>query len=140
MSIRVFASAVIAVALAVAPAILSASDQSSQPTKATKAAPAASAETTSTSQFATLKGMRTVPMSPRELGAVKGQHVHFLDGNGGFHLAGNPDNNGVGTGNWYDNGSPDGGLVAPSYHGLCVAAAVGPIVIPVRGGALSQCP
>lgn len=137
MSIRKFASAVIAVALAIAPALLSASDQPSQPTKAAKAAPNVSAQTTSTSQFATLKGMKPVPMTPREMVAVKGQHVHFLDANGGFHLAGNPENQGVGTGNWFDNGSPDGGLVAPSYHGLCKA---GPIVIPVRGGALSQCP
>lgn len=91
--------------------------------------------------FATLKGIKATPMQASELNAVKGMHVHFLDANGGFHLAGNPENNGVGTGNWYLNGSPDGQPVAPSYHGLCVA---GPISIPPVGpGGVptdSQCP
>jgi hypothetical protein len=77
--------------------------------------------------FATLKGVKAAPMTSDELAAVKGMHVHFLDAHGGFHLAGNPENEGVGIGNWYLNGSPDGELVAPSYHGLCVA---GPIAIP----------
>ena len=86
-------------------------------------------------------------MAAGELEAVKGAHVHFLDPNGGFHLAGNPENKGVGTGNWYDNGSPEaeaGNLVAPSYHGLCVAAGTpsGIVIPPVGPGGptLAQCP
>ena len=89
-------------------------------------------------RFATLDGIVAVPMASAELGAVKGQTIHFLDANGGLHLAGNPENSGIGTGNWYDNGSPDGRLVHPSYHGLCVA---GPISIPPTPPSfLSQCP
>ena len=91
--------------------------------------------------FATLKGVKAAPMAASELQAVKGLHIHFLDANGGFHLAGNPANKGIGTGNWYLNGSPDGDPVHPSYHGLCVA---GPITIPPVGPGgvptLSQCP
>jgi hypothetical protein len=86
-------------------------------------------------------------MAARELGAIKGAHVHFLDPNGGFHLAGNPENSGVGTGNWYNNGSPEaeaGHLVAPSYHGLCVSAGTpSGIAIPSfgpEGPTLAQCP
>ena len=80
--------------------------------------------------FTALKGVKATPMAASELAAVKGMHVHFLDANGGFHLAGNPDNKGIGTGNWFLNGSPDGAPVAPSYHGLCVA---GPITVPPTG-------
>jgi len=86
-------------------------------------------------EFATLKGVTATPMASSELDAVKGLHIHFLDANGNFHLAGNPFNAGVGFDNWYLNGSPDGDPVHPSYHGLCVA---GPISIPTFGGS-SQC-
>ncbi len=104
-------------------------------------------EVTSAKSFAVLASVQATAMAASELDAVKGAHVHFLDPSGGFHLAGNPENNGVGIGNWYDNGSPEaaaGNLVAPSYHGLCVAAA-GPsgIVIPLfgpGGPTLAQCP
>jgi hypothetical protein len=72
-------------------------------------------------------------MASAELDAVKGLHIHFLDANGGFHFAGNPEK----THNWYLNGSPDGQPVHPSYHGLCVA---GPISIPPGPNGLSQCP
>ena len=89
-------------------------------------------------------------MASSELDSVKGLHVHFrnpgqnvtITGMGpttGLHFAGNPDNSGIGDGNWYDNGSPDGGLVAPSYHGLCVAAG-GPGVISIPSMGASQCP
>jgi hypothetical protein len=88
-------------------------------------------------QFATLKGVKALPMTSKELDAVKGLHVHFLDGNGGFHLAGNPEH----QNNWENLGGSDGKPVAPSYHGLCVAAGLsgpgGGISIP--GGAL-ECP
>jgi len=92
--------------------------------------------TVSADELATLKGVKATPMTSSELEEVKGMHVHFLDANGKIHLAGNPENKGIGTGNWYLNGSPDGAPVAPSYHGLCVA---GPIVIPT-GPNPSQCP
>jgi len=97
----------------------------------------AAAMAVSADELATLEGVKATPMTSGELDEVKGMHVHFLDAHGGFHLAGNPENNGIGTGNWYLNGSPDGAPVAPSYHGLCVA---GPIVIPVMPGGASQCP
>src|SRR4029453_8278413 len=45
--------------------------------------------TSGTSQLATLKDVKAVPMASGELDAVKGMHVHFLDGGGGKeHLAG----------------------------------------------------
>ena len=99
-------------------------------------------------EFATLIGVKATPMTTGELDTVKGAHVHFLDPNGGFHLAGNPENRGVGTGNWYNNGSPEaeaGNLVAPSYHGLCVAAGTpSGILVPATGPGgvptLPQCP
>jgi hypothetical protein len=101
----------------------------------------------STRAFAILAGVKATAMTPSELNSVRGTHVHFNDPNGKFHLAGNPDNKGVGIGNWYNNGSPEaeaGHLVAPSYHGLCVAtgtpsgifiSAFGP-----EGPTLPQCP
>lgn len=84
-------------------------------------------------EFATLRQVDALPMASADLEAVKGLHVHFVNPAGKFHLAGNPENNGIGTGNWYNNGSEEaeaGHLVAPSYHGLCVAP---PIIIPLFG-------
>jgi hypothetical protein len=132
--VRSVSGVLAAVALAAVPVMVSASDQVVKPkdSAATQSAPA--------KQFTALKGVKAAPMSSSELKAIKGQHVHFIEPGNGFdkiHLAGNPENNGIGIGNWYDNGSPDGGLVAPSYHGLCKA---GPIGIPVMPGQLSQCP
>ena len=138
MSISRLASAAAVAAMLVSPALVSASD--SEKTKAAKPASTVSSKTVPASPMATLKGVKAVPMSSSELANVKGLHVHFIEPGHGFakfHLAGNPENKGVGTGNWYDNGSPDGELVAPSYHGLCKA---GPIGIPVMPGHLSQCP
>jgi hypothetical protein len=93
------------------------------------------------SRLATLGALEAVPMAAAELDAVKGLHVHFLDpGKGKLHLAGDIKH----ENNWYNNGSPEseinGELVAPSYHGLCVAP---PIVIPAfgpGGPTLPQCP
>ena len=123
-----------AVLLATAMGSVSAADKVAKQEGAN--AVAATAQSASAKKFATLKGVAAVPMASKELDAVKGMHVHFLDANGGFHLAGNPNNKGIGTGNWYLNGSPDGKPVAPSYHVLCVA---GPITIPT-GPNPSQCP
>ena len=108
----------------------------------------AAADESSTKPFAVLAGVKAIPMAASELKALKGAHVHFLDPTGGFHLAGNPENSGVGTGNWYNNGSPEaeaGHLVAPSYHGLCVAAGrPSGIMVPATGPmgetTLPQCP
>ena len=112
----------LALALAAAPAIVSASDHATPTTdKATVAAPAPT-------QFAALKGVKAVPMSSSELKAVKGQHVHFITiSNGKLHLAGD-----VKTENNWSNawGGTDGQPVAPSYHGLCVAHGNGSIFIP----------
>jgi hypothetical protein len=89
--------------------------------------------------FATLKGVKAAPMASKELDAVKGLHVHFLDaGNGSLHLAGDVKT----ENNWENLGGSDGQPVAPSYHGLCIAAGLsgpgaGGISIP---GGQFQCP
>jgi len=90
-------------------------------------------------EFAALKGVTATPMASSELSAVKGLHVHFVNRNGGSpqggpHLAGRLDGK-----NWYLNGSPDASPVAPSYHGLCVAAGT-PSGIGIPTGGASQCP
>ena len=108
----------------VTPVLLSASDKA-VPSKDGKAVPTASVEKAAPTQFAALKGVKAVPMAAKELDAVKGLHVHFLNpgnntqfGEEGLHLAGihNFDN----WSNLYGDG-----FVAPSYHGLCVAAGNG---------------
>jgi hypothetical protein len=129
----------LALALAAAPAIVSASDQATpSKDKATAAAPASE-------QFAALKGIKAVPMSSSELKAVKGQHVHFLVnsqndqfGVTGLHLAGDIKT----ENNWENLGGTDPAPVAPSYHGLCVASGTGtsPIFIPFNPAAGTQCP
>lgn len=137
--VRSVSGALAAVALTAVPVLLSASDDAVPP-KDGRAVQSAAVEKAPAARFATLRNIKASPMSSSELDAVKGLHVHFIEPGNGFdkiHLAGNPENKGIGTGNWYDNGSPDGGLVAPSYHGLCKA---GPIGIPVFPGQLSQCP
>ena len=120
-------AAAVAVVLAATPVLVSASDPekaeaASQPARATtgESAPAA--------PLATLKGVNAVPMSSRELGTVKGLHVHFITvSNGKLHLAGD-----VKTENNWSNewGGSDGNPVAPSYHGLCKAHGNGSIFIP----------
>lgn len=108
--------------LAVAPVMLSASDDavaSKDTPKTTQSAPA---------KFAALKGIKAAPMAPSELEAVKGLHVHFVTiSNGKLHLAGD-----VKTENNWSNewGGTDGHPVAPSYKGLCVAHGNGSIFIP----------
>ena len=124
----------IAVATGVGSATVRAEPDQSTPSKTKVSVAAESAGTA----FATLKGVKAEPMAAKELDAVKGQHVHFLDANGGFHLAGNPEH----ANNWENLGGSDPAPVAPSYHGLCVAAgysgpsAPGGIVIP---GGETQC-
>jgi hypothetical protein len=93
---------------------------------------AAKTSTVATSQFATLRGMKAVPMASSELDAVKGMHVHFVNnGNNnqydiapGVHLAGDLKTHNNWSNEW---GGSDGVAVAPSYHGLCKAAGVSPV-------------
>ena len=117
-SLRFVLGACVAVALAMAPVMLSASDS----------ATAAKDQKVSTTKFTALKGVKAAPMSSNELKAVKGQHVHFITiSNGKLHLAGD-----VKTENNWSNewGGTDGQPVAPSYKGLCIAHGNGSIFIP----------
>jgi hypothetical protein len=122
MSVARFVSASLTAALlAAAPVMLSASDDAVT-SKNSKSAQSAR------SQFAVLKGIKAAPMSSTELKAVKGLHVHFITiSNGKLHLAGD-----IKTENNWSNewGGSDGHVVAPSYHGLCVAHGNGSIFIP----------
>jgi hypothetical protein len=156
---RIVSTSVVAIALAATSGFVSASDQPAkvdsvkaapvapeksapaQPAKAdsAKAVPAASEKSTSAAvQLATLGGVKAVPMASNELDAVKGLHVHFLDGNGGFHLAGDVKH----MNNWENIGGNDGQPVAPSYYGLCVAqgVGVGGIIIPGPNAVANECP
>lgn len=108
----------VALALAIAPAMLSASDS----------ATAVTDQKSSTTTFTALKGVKAVPMSSNDLKTVKGQHVHFLTlKNGKIHFAGNPFEH-----NWENLGGTDGQPVAPSYKGLCIAHGNGSIFIPTN--------
>ena len=115
---RWFSAGLVAMALAITPAMLSASDT----------ATAVKDQQASTAKFSALKGVKAAPMSSNELKTVKGQHVHFVTiSNGKLHLAGD-----VKTENNWSNewGGTDGHAVAPSYKGLCVAHGNGSIFIP----------
>lgn len=113
---RWVSAGLVALALAVAPGVLSASDS----------APAVKDQKVSTAKFTALKGVKAEPMSSNELKTVKGQHVHFLTlKNGKIHFAGNPFEH-----NWENLGGTDGQDVAPSYKGLCIAHGNGSIFIP----------
>lgn len=122
MSVRFVSASVIAVALATAPVLLSASDN------AVPQGNGKAVQSESATQFAALKGVKAAPMASSELKAVKGLHVHFITtSNGKLHLAGD-----VKTENNWSNewGGTDGMPVAPSYKGLCVAHGNGSIFIP----------
>ena len=91
------------------------------------------AVTASPRQFATLKGVKAVPMAAKELKAVKGQHVHFWNPGAPFpfeepHLAGNVKTE-KNWSNLYGQGD-----VANSYHGLCNAASNGSSAIFINPG------
>lgn len=121
---------VVAIALAFTAGSVPAFGQSATPRDA-KATP--SKTVLASVSFATLSGVKAVPMAPRELKAVKGMHVHFRDAGGGkIHLAGDIKT----QNNWANLGGSDGLPVAPSYHGLCVAIGGGGITIP---GSVVQC-
>jgi hypothetical protein len=126
-AVRLVSASLAALALATAPAVLSASDNAVQ-SKDGKAIQSVSVEQVSSTTFATLKGVKAAPMSSSELDAVKGLHVHFITvKNGKLHLAGD-----VKTENNWSNewGGTDDQPVAPSYKGLCVAHGNGSIFIP----------
>jgi len=164
---RIVSASVVALALAATSGLVSASDQPAkadtvkvvpvapeksvsapaqpatpaQPVKAetVKAVPATSEKSVATAvQFATLGTVTATPMASKELDTVKGLHVHFLDGNGGFHLAGDVKH----FNNWQNIGGNDGQPVAPSYNGLCVAqgVGVGGIIIPGPNAVANECP
>ena len=128
------AGVTIALAMAVVGSV-SLAAQSPAPST-TKAAATKSAAAPS---LATLKSVKAVPMTATELQSVKGLHVHFLDAGGGkLHLAGDVKT----QNNWENLGGSDGVAVAPSYHGLCIAAGIsgaapGSIAIP---GGMVECP
>lgn len=122
---RLASASLAALTLAIAPAVLSASDRASEPKNE---ATVVQTSLTAVGQFAALKGVKAMPMSSDELKAVKGQHVHFITiSNGKLHLAGD-----IKTENNWSNewGGTDGQPVAPSYKGLCVAHGNGSIFIP----------
>jgi hypothetical protein len=126
--VRSVAGVVAAVAIAVAPAILSASDRADAPKGDAKVVAAAPS-----GQFAALKDIKAVPMTAQELRTVKGRDAHFRTVN-----SQNTGQNGLTSwhfvnfqnrDNWVDLGN--GILVGPGYHGLCGAALNSPsIVIP----------
>jgi hypothetical protein len=128
MSVSRLATAAAVAAMLAAPVLLSASDKA-LPSNDGKAVQKVTVEKAPATQFATLKGVKAVPMAAKELDAVKGMHVHFLNpgnntqyGEEGLHLAGihNFDN----WSNLYGDG-----FVAPSYHGLCVARTTGSAIL-----------
>lgn len=103
---------------------------------------AVSADPAPTNRFRSLDRIVAVPMSRADLSSVRGEHIHFLDasGTGPLRFAGSfHDHNGDGVpDNWLVLGGSDGRPVAPSYHGLCVAQAVGVGGISIPGAAV-QC-
>ena len=135
MSVRFVSAALAVVALAAAPVFLSAEEKAA-PSRDGKAVQNATIEKAPAPQFAALKAVKATPMSSRELDAVKGLHVHFFNpGNNtqnfgveGLHLAGD-----VKTENNWSNLYGQGD-VAPSYHGLCVAAQNGSAIFINPGG------
>lgn len=109
------------------PVVLSASGNP-VPSNEGKATSSATVEKASASQFTALKGVKAVPMAAKELEKVKGLHVHFITlSNGTLHLAGDVETENNWSNEW---GGTDGHVVAPSYHGLCVAQGNGSIFIP----------
>jgi hypothetical protein len=131
------AAAALGLALVIGATSLSAQSPTLPGAKAVRVAPEKSVAAVST--FATLNGVKAAPMASKELEAVKGLHVHFLDAGGGeLHLAGDIKT----ENNWQNLGGIDPAPVAPSYHGLCVASgysgpSAGAIQIP---GGQFQCP
>jgi hypothetical protein len=125
--VRSISGVLAAVALALVPVVVSASDDAGA-SKGRSAAGAVAKQAEPASQFAALKGVKAERMSSSELTAIKGQHVHFVTiSNGKLHLAGD-----IKTENNWSNewGGTDGHAVAPSYKGLCVAHGNGSIFIP----------
>ena len=138
MCVRFVSAALTVVALAAAPVLVSASDKA-VPAKDGKAVQKTTVEKASSTQFATLKGVKAVPMAAKELDAVKGLHVHFFTPSKnvvdtpfgpveGIHLAGD-----VKTENNWSNLYGQGD-VANSYHGLCKAAVNGSAIFINPGG------
>jgi hypothetical protein len=119
---RWISAGLVALALAIAPVMLSASDSGT----------GVKDQNVSTAKFTALKDVKAVPMSSEELRAIKGQDAHFRTVNSQNELFGQTGLHVVVRNNrdhWLDLGN--GILVAPAYRGLCDAALKSPgIVIP----------
>lgn len=111
---------VVTIAIAFTAGTITVFGQSSTP-KDVKPAPAKSTSST----LATLGSVKAVPMAPRELGVVKGLHIHFTTPSAnaghplvepltGWHFVNHTENN-LGKGQ-----APAG--AGPGYAGLCGAA------------------
>ena len=70
--VRSVSGAVAAIALAIVPVVVSASDKGTSPRETV------STPSPQTTQFTALKSVKAVPMSSSELKEVKGLHFHFL--------------------------------------------------------------
>ena len=121
MSAARFVSASLTAALlAVAPVMLSASDDavaSKDTPKTTQSAPA---------KFAALKGVTAAPMSSTELKSVKGLHFHFMTPAGKLLFVNiQIGNGGTPTPN-ADPWSTEPFIVGKGYRGLCGAALNSP--------------
>ena len=134
-------------AAAAAASVGSVSISGQTPDSATKlTSEAASPRTPAAKQgsLATLNRIKATPMTATELDKVKGLHVHFVNGSQndqygltGLHLAGDVKT----ENNWQNLGGTDPAPVAPSYHGLCVAAGTGSVIsIPFNPAVGTQCP
>src|SRR5687767_1616255 len=130
MCVRFVSAALTVVALAAAPVLLSASDKA-VPAKNGKAGQSTTVEKAPSTQFATLKRVKAVPMAAKELDAIKGQHAHFW--NPGAPLGGPPHEAGANNTDHWSNLYGQGD-VANSYHGLCGAAVNGSAIFINPGG------
>jgi len=118
------------VAIGAAMTTVSAADQvASNKNGSTDQKQAVSAPDTPSTPFATLKGVKAVPMEEKELKSVKGLHIHFWTGGapiGEPHLVNHLENN-------LGNGQAPAGS-GPGYSGLCVANVQSPSIFINPGG------
>jgi hypothetical protein len=130
MRVRTLPSTSIAVALAVTIGSVTMFGQSPTPAAVKPVAVVESSKSVPASQpFATLAGVKAVPMASGELAKVKGLHIHFTTpGNNttspfgaspqGWHFVNHTENN-------LGNGQAPAGA-GPGYSGLCGAALNSP--------------
>ena len=132
MQIRMIVfSAVVAIGMGTTMATVSADQATSRKNDAKKADQAVSAPAPSRTGFATLKGVKAVPMEAAELKAIKGLHIHFWTGGPPSpgeepHVVNHLENN-------LGNGQAPAGS-GPGYSGLCVANVQSPSIFINPGG------